>query len=148
MLVACTPVTLITRTSTPLPAPWSDENAVVSGICFESAFDAAGQTFIIRDAESHIQFYELADNSHLCRRAVTRIPFDFSGGRVLAGLWSKGIGCTAQHRVNSFERDEAAKKIVIMLQFETEGDCGYELLRPFWIGIPDAADYEIEFIVS
>ena len=90
----------------------------------------------------------MADNSHLCRHPVTRIPFDFSSGRVLAGLWSKGVGCTAHHNLTNFQRDDAAKKIVIQLQFVTEGDCNYELVRPFWIGINSAADYTIEFVVS
>lgn len=121
---------------------------MVRGICFEAAFDAAGQVFIVRDAEAHIRFYDLADNSHLCRHPVTRIPFDFNGGRVLVGLWSKGIGCTARHNMTHFERDDRARTVVIRLQFITEGDCNYELIRPFWLGIPGVADYEIKFEVS
>src|SRR5690606_23311331 len=30
---------------------------ILSGICFEAAWDAAGQVFILRDAEAHIRFY-------------------------------------------------------------------------------------------
>jgi len=136
------------RAPTQPPLPWSDESPVVSGICFEAAFDAAGEVFILRDADSHIHFYELADNSLLCRHPVTRNPFDFNRGRVLAGLWNKGIGCTARHDMMNFERDDSAKTIVIRLAFITEGDCDYELVRPFWLGIPHAADYEIEFVLS
>lgn len=130
------------------PVPWTDESAVASGICFEAAFDAAGQVFILRDAEAHIRFYDLADNSHLCRHPVSRIPFDFNGGRVLVGLWSKGIGCTARHEMIHFERDDSAKSVVIQLRFVTEGGCPYELARPFWIGIPSASDYKIEVLVN
>jgi hypothetical protein len=145
---ACTPEIVTPRTPIHPPVLWSDESAVVSGICFEAAFDAAGQIFIVRDSEEHIHFYDLADNSHLCRHLVKRLPFDFDGGRVLAGLWSKGVGCTAHHNLTGFERDDSAQKVVVQLQFITEGDCKYELIRPFWIGIPGVADYEIEFVVS
>ncbi len=148
LLSACMPQIVTPHPPTQNPALWVDESAVVSGICFEAAFDAAGQIFIVRDAEEHIHFYDLADNSRLCRHPVTRLPFDFNGERVLAGLWSKGIGCSAHHNLTQFERDDSARRVVIQLEFITEGDCNYELIRPFWLGIPNAAEYEIEFVVS
>lgn len=123
--------------------PWTDENATMSGFCFEAASDTAGQVFILRSAEDHIHFYELADNSHLCRHPVARYPFDFSGGRVLVGLWSRGTGCTARHEVVNIERDDTARTLTLTLRFVTEGDCPYELVRPFWIGLDRANDYEI-----
>jgi hypothetical protein len=132
----------------PSSYPWRDANAVMSGICFESAYDAAGQVFVLRDAEAHIHFYELADNSHLCRHPVTRNAFDFSSGSILAGLWSKGIGCTARHDVTDFERDDAAKRLVIRLMFITEGNCNYELVRPFWVGLDGVTEYTIEITVE
>jgi len=130
--------------------PWTDENAVMSGICFEAALDAAGKVFILRDSKSHIQFYDLADNSHLCRHPVTRSAFDFAsaGGRVLAGLWSYGKGCTARHDVLAINRDDAAKTLTIQLRFVTEGNCDYELLRPFWIGLDGVSDYQINIQVA
>ena len=128
--------------------PWTEENGVMSGFCFESALDAAGQTYILRSSEDHIGFYDLADNSQLCRHPVTRYPFDFGNGRVLAGLWSYGRGCTAHHDVVAYNRDDAARTISIQLRFVTEGTCDYELVRPYWIGLSNAVDYQIEITVS
>ncbi|MCB9449993.1 MAG: hypothetical protein H6672_01050 [Anaerolineaceae bacterium] len=123
--------------------PWHDENQVMAGICFEAAFDAAGQVFVLRSAEDHIHFYELADQSRLCRHPVTRYPFDFSSGDVLAGLWSKGEGCTARYEVVAYNRDDAADTFTITLRFITEGDCAYDLVSPFWVGLPGLAGYDI-----
>jgi hypothetical protein len=97
----------------------------------------------MRNAAQQIEFYDLADNSHYCRRPVTRYPFDFSNGRVLAGLWSYGRGCTARHDVLDIQRDDEAKTLMIHLRFVTEGDCNYELLQPFWIGLDGMQEYEI-----
>lgn len=135
-------------TTVPSAYPWRDSNAIMSGICFESAYDAAGQVFVVRDAQEHIRFYDLADNSHLCRHPVTRNSFDFSGGSILAGLWSKGEGCTARHDVIGYVRDDAARRLVIRLKFVTEGDCHYDLLRPFWISFDGIPDYAIEIEVE
>lgn len=141
-----TPVAAVTLepTSTLSPYPWSDENAVMGGICFEAALDASGQVFVLRSVAQQIEFYDLADNSRLCRRPVTRYPFDFSGGRVLAGLWSAGRGCTARHDVLDVQRDDTARRLTIRLRFVTEGDCNYELVQPFWIGLEGVQDYAIE----
>lgn len=132
----------------PPPLPWADENAVMGGICFEAAQDAAGQVFVLRSAEEHIRLYALADNSGLCRRPVERRPFDFEGGRVLAGLWSVGAGCTARHDLLSFDRDDQARAIHIRLALVVEGDCPYELVRPFWIGLDAAQDHAITIEVE
>lgn len=128
-----------------LPDGWTDETATVRGICFEAALDAAGRVFVIRDAEQHIQFYSLADNSGLCRRPVERLPFDFSGGRVLAGVWSAGTGCTARHEVIESRRDAGEHRLT--LRFITEGDCPYELVRPFWVGVT-AGEAEVVITVE
>ena len=127
---------------------WTDENAVMGGICFESAFDAVGQVFVLRDDAQLINFFNLADNSRLCRRAVVRQGFDFSTGRVLAGLWSYGFGCVARHELIDYNKDDTARTLTITLRFITEGTCNYELVRPFWIGISDVVDYEIALIVE
>jgi hypothetical protein len=147
------PLGLPTQVIAPTPTslfPWTDENAVMSGICFEAALDAAGKVFTLRNSQEHIQFYDLADNSKLCRHPVTRSAFDFAsaGGRVLAGLWSYGKGCTARHDVLAINRDDDAKSLTIQLQFVTEGACDYELLRPFWIGLDDVGDYQINIQVA
>lgn len=120
----------------------------VMGICFEASWDAADQVFIMRNAEEHINFYDLADNSELCRRAVRRIPFDFATGDILIGTWNRGLGCTAQHEIVNYVRDDNARTIVIQASFSTEGDCPYELVRGFWLGIEDAQDYDIRLEVE
>lgn len=131
------------------PAPvWEDASPVMAGICFEAAFDAAGQVFVVRSAQALTDLYDLADNSELCRQLVRRETFDFSDGRVLVGLWSRGSGCIAQHEVLDMERDSAQRVLNLRLRFVTEGTCPYELVRPFWIALPDAADYEIHIVVE
>jgi hypothetical protein len=127
---------------------WTDELAVMQGICFESAFDAAGRTFILRNEAELSHFFDLADNSRLCRQPVERYPFDFSGGRILAGFWSYGHGCKARHEVTQVDRNDAEKKLTMRLKFITEGACNYELIRPFWIGLNSIPDYEIIFVVE
>jgi hypothetical protein len=122
---------------------WTDENIIMSGVCFEAANDAAGRTFIIRNEAELTLLYDLADNSRLCRRPVERGTFDFTNGRVLAGIWSAGRGCTARHDVLAVQRDDAARVIAVTLRFVTEGDCPYELVRPFWVGLLGATDYQI-----
>ena len=125
-----------------------DAAEVMAGICFEAAQDAAGQVFTLRDAEAHIRFYDLADNSQLCRRPVERVPFDFSTGRILAGLWSAGEGCTARHVVESMNRDDEAKTVNIRVRFITEGNCNYQLVQPFWRTLDGVSDYDIEITVE
>jgi hypothetical protein len=140
--------TLPTATSAlALPAEVYDALPVMQGICFESAWDAAGQLFILRNAEEHIHFYELVDNARLCRQPVQRLPFDFSTGDVLAGLWTRGGGCTASYSIPNYARDDAAKTIRIQAIFSTEGSCPYELVRGLWLGFVNARDYQISIEV-
>lgn len=149
----------MTATSTPAPlAPTTPPDAfpdgvydalpVSMGICFEGAWDAAAQVFILRNAEEHIQFYNLADNSGLCRRPVERVPFDFSGGDVLVGTWNRGTGCIAQHEITAYERNDSTQTIMIDAQFSTDGDCPYELVRGLWLGIANARAYTINLTVN
>lgn len=124
-------------------APFADAAGVVAGICFEAAQDAAGQVFVLRNLDDLNGLYAAADNSQLCRRPVTRQTFDFSDGRVIVGVWSYGVGCTAAHEVIAFERDTAQQRIMLELAFITQGDCPYELIRPFWIALDQAQDFDI-----
>ncbi len=150
LLAACD--TLPGSTSIPpaLPTPagvqWRDAAQVMRGICFESANDAAGQAFVLRDAAELQRFYDLADNSQLCRRPVERVPFDFADGYVLAGLWSAGRGCTARHEVIAADRDGGT--ISLRLRFITEGSCNYELVRPFWVALAAGPDDDIRIEVE
>lgn len=155
LLTACTLDTphAIAPNVTPLPEStvldgWTDANAIMAGICFESALDAADTVFVLRDETALINFFNLADNSGLCRRPVERTMFDFGDDRVLAGLWSYGTGCTAQHTVTAFNRDITNRTLTITLDFSTDGDCPYELIRPFWMGLDDVADYEVTIQVE
>lgn len=127
---------------------WTDELAVMRGICFESAADAAGRVFVLRSADELSHFFDLADNSRLCRRLVQRGAFDFSTGRILAGTWSYGTGCTARHIVHGVTRDDDARSLTIALTFVTEGECPYELVRPFWIGLDGVSDYAVDIVVQ
>ncbi len=134
---------------TPTPAyPWTDEQAVMGGVCFEAALDASEQLFILRTAEDHIRFYDLVDESRLCRRPVARVPFDFSSGRMLVGLWSAGVGCRAWHEIVRYERDDAARAFTLTLRLVIEGGCSYELVRPFWIGLEGMAGYAVRIVMS
>jgi hypothetical protein len=131
-----------------LPAGLYDALPVMQGICFEAAWDAAGQIFILRSSEEHIRFYDLVDNSRLCRHPVERLPFDFSTGDVLAGLWTRGSGCKASYSISNFQRDDNARIIRVQAFFATEGACPYELVRGLWLGIPNAQDYQISIEIS
>ncbi len=126
---------------------WTDASSVMQGVCFEAANDAAGQVFILRDANDLSQFYDLADHSELCRHPVTRQTFDFDQA-ILAGLWSKGVGCTAQHEVLAVEQDDTLKIFHMRLRFITEGDCNYELVRPFWAALSIPKDYTVDMLVE
>lgn len=135
-------------TSIPLPSGVYDALPVMQGICYEAAADAVGQVFVIDSAEAHINFYNLADNSNLCRQPVGRYPFDFTTGDVLAGLWNRGSGCTATHTITDYQRDDTARTVDLTATFITEGDCPYELIRGLWLGIESAQGYTINITVS
>lgn len=144
-LYTATPAAFPTTIPTENPYPWSDQIPTMYGICFEAALDAADQVFVLRSAEDHIRFYDLADNSGLCRRPVTRNPFAFNDGeQVLAGLWNAGTGCTARHEVLDWSITDGTLNLT--LRFITEGDCNYELVRPYWIGVPDVTDVQIDVV--
>ncbi|HEX2622559.1 MAG TPA: hypothetical protein VHL11_20505 [Phototrophicaceae bacterium] len=145
--ITASPLEGHTPEATPLSG-WTDEINIMSGICFESAYDAKEITFVIHNDNELSTFFNLADNSDLCRHPVERQVFDFSNGRILAGLWSYGHGCKAHHDVLSIDRDDTAKKLTMHLKFVIEGDCDYELIRPFWAGLQGVSDYEIKIEVE
>ena len=149
---AAATATLVAPTVAPSPTawpyPWTDESAIMGGLCYESVEDAAGKVFVLRTAEDLAHFYDLADHSKLCRQPVGRGQFDFGDGQILAGLWSKSKGCTAHHEVQSVRRDDTARTLFIFLRLVTEGDCTYELVRPFWIGLDGLNEYDIQIVVS
>ncbi|MEM9951501.1 MAG: hypothetical protein AAF846_07870 [Chloroflexota bacterium] len=138
----------IVTTENSLPTDVYDALPSTVGICFEAAWDAAEQVFVIRTAEEHIRFYDNVDNSRLCRRSIQREPFDFTTEDVLVGTWNRGMGCTASHEIISYQRDDQNQTITIQAQFSTAGDCQYELVRGLWLGIVDAQAYQINLIVT
>lgn len=133
---------------TPTPLPWTDADDVMSGLCFEAVNDAAERVFVIHSDEELAQFYDLADGSELCRRPVRRASFDFSGGRILAGTWNRAVGCTAHHEIAAIERDDTEQTLTISLRLMVEGDCSYELVRPFWIALDGISDYDVRLQVQ
>lgn len=141
------PTASATPTATPA-YPWTDASAVMGGICFESVYDAAGQTFVIRSADELRRFFDLADGSGLCRLPVRRAEFDFGSETILAGVWSKGIGCDARHEVGTIQRDDESQRLTVYLTFVTEGDCPYELVQPFWVALEGMPTYAVEFIIE
>ncbi len=123
----------------PVPLPWTDESVTMGGICFEAALARANTQIVIDSAAEHIAFYDGVDASEQCRRPVTRQPFDFGEGeRLLAGLWNSGRGCDARHEVIGFIPDDDTLRI--SLRFMTEGDCNYDLVQPFWVGVAGFSD--------
>ncbi|MEM6284261.1 MAG: hypothetical protein AAF787_18865 [Chloroflexota bacterium] len=143
--VAVTATPAATPTATPVPLPWTDELFTMYGICFEAALDAAGEIVVLRSADEHIAYYNRVDASGLCRRPVAREPFEFEdGARVLAGTWSVGTGCAADHEVVDWAQEDDTLRVTV--RFVTGGDCNYELVRPFWVGVDDVETVEITLL--
>jgi len=140
-----------TATSGPaFPADWINANGVMAGLCFASVWDAAGmgQIFNLRSAAELTALFDAADHSGLCPRPVLRGTFDFSGGRRLIGLWSRGRGCTAHHVVTAIRRDDIARVYAITIRPVFLGGCAYELVQPFWIGLDGLADYDVRLLLT
>lgn len=133
--------------STPSP-PWTDASRVFDGVCFEAAQAISNQVFVLRSAQDHIQFYDRIDQSGLCRHPITRNPFEFGSGQILAGLWSAGYGCKAHHELIAYQQDDANRRLIIVLRFVTEGTCDYQLLRAYWIGVEGLTGYDIQIVVG
>jgi hypothetical protein len=128
--------------------PLSDASGVMQGICFEAALALSDEVFTVRNTLDLIRLYDRIDQMQLCRRPMQRETFDFGAGRALVGVWSAGVGCTARHDVLSAARDVQAMLIDVQLRFVTEGACNYELVRPYWVAVPDAAGFTIEVSVE
>jgi hypothetical protein len=134
--------------ATLLPFLLIDANPVMSGICFESAFDAAGRIFVLRSADELNSLFDESDNSGYCRRPTARGSFDFSSERAMIGTWSRGRGCDADHRISAVEIDDVARTFIIRAKFVVEGDCPYELVRPLWLGITGYREYDIRLLIE
>lgn len=136
-------------TFVPLQASvWEDASALMEGICFASAQDAAGRVFTLRGAEALTQFYDLADESGLCTRAVKRGEVNFEATPILTGGWSVGTGCAARHEVIALDYDASAATASMTVDFITEGECPYTLVRPFWAAWQVPAETEVTFVLN
>ena len=127
---------------------WVDVNYLMEGVCFEAAVNAAGQVIRIPNANALDAFYTQIDRSQLCEDSVARVSYPFNEGEIIVGLWSSGMGCTARYVMQNVQRDDAQKQEAIQLQFVTEGDCPYELVEPFWIALPQSADFNVQIAVQ
>lgn len=143
-----TPIFTPDPAATLLPFALIDANPVFSGICFESAYDAAGRTFVLRSAEELTSLFNESDNSGYCRHPSARGSFDFSGGRAIIGAWSRGQGCDAHHQIDRVDIDDVARTFIIRARLVVEGDCPYELVRPLWLGVTGYADYDLRLLVE
>jgi len=141
------PTSAVLVTSTP-DYGWKDVNYLVEDVCFEAALDAQGQVFKIIDQNALNAFYMQIDHNQVCEDAIGPLVYPFNDGDVVVGLWNSGTGCTARHEVQSVKRDNVQKQEAIQLRFVTEGDCPYELVQPFWIAVPQSADYTIRIEVQ
>jgi hypothetical protein len=142
-------IVIESATEAPLSTPsteYTDASLVMSGLCWGAMFELRDTPFVIMNAEQHIEFYNQVDQLQRCPRPITRYPHDFNDGSALVGIWSYGMGCTAQHTITNFERDEATQTINIQAQFTTQGECNYELLRPLWLSIPNVQEFQITLI--
>ena len=93
-------------------------------------------------------FYTQIDRNKVCEDDINSMAYPFNDGEMIVGIWSSGMGCSARHEVLNVQRDDAQKQEAIQLQFVTEGDCPYELVQPFWIALPQSADYDVQIAVQ
>ncbi len=138
-------VSIATRAPTATPDPFDgleDARAVMVGVCFEAAYQRRDTPFVLRSEADLTRLYNEIDQSEHCRRPVQRQAFDFSGGRTLVGLWSYGVGCTANHTLTQ-QRDEAVRTVTLRAALSVDGDCNYELIRPLWVAVPLEAGWEV-----
>lgn len=146
---AATETAIAAALAVPLPDGLVDVRGLHGRICFEAAYEVRDQVFVLRNAMAHIRFYDEIDALNVCRRPVERFPFDFNQGQIVAGLWSYGYGCKARHELIETVSDAAAQVYRLRLRFVIEGDCNYELLRPYWVAVPPelaAYDFQIEVV--
>ncbi len=134
--------------ATPTPDyGWTNAQYVMQGVCFEAAAELVDNVYTIRSSAELERFYSQIDLREYCSQPLKRETYPFADGDVLVGLWSVSNGCTADHTVQSVSRDDVNRRIAIQLQLVTEGDCPYELIRPFWVIVHNAGAYTVEVSV-
>ncbi len=120
----------------------------MQGICFEAAHALSGQVFVLTEQGQLDGLYEQIDRSNLCRHRMPRRTFDFSG-RAVVGTWTYAPrGCTAQHDLTQIWRDDVARTMTLRYRFAVSGDCPYELVRPLWVAVENAAGFDVRLEVT
>jgi hypothetical protein len=150
VIVPTPPPTATPPTVVPTPTVWRDASDTLAGLCFPlvQALANEGAVFVLRNAADHIAFYDDMEARQLCADPpLERLPFDFSSGALMVGRFSVGVGCTAQHQVVDYQRDDAAKTLVIVLRLVVSGACPYDLVVPFWVVFEGVTDYAVDLRV-
>lgn len=140
-----TPTTAQVSDATPNPR-WINANDLVKGICFDAAAQLANATYVIHTSAEWTQFNQRFTS--LCQEPVRLEPLVLEDGDVLVGTWSTGQGCTAEHQVNNFQWDASNRTIALYVEFAVSGECPYELIRPFWVILKQAAGYQITLTIT
>lgn len=114
----------------------------MSGVCFEAALARANEVIVLQQADEHIAFYNDVDASGDCRLPITRNPFEFvDGTRTLAGVWVPATGCDTDTTVTDYALADGVLRVDV--QVDVTGDCPYELIEPFWVGVDAVTDVQI-----
>jgi hypothetical protein len=120
---------------------WADARLLIDSICFEAALELSGRIFVIQGADDLTALYDLVDARGLCRRPVERVPYPYEDDAVITGTWQAGRGCTADYDVMALNDD--GRTLRMQVTFRVEGDCPYDLVRPFWVVFEDRAGYPV-----
>ncbi len=112
-----------------------DARALFADVCFAFWERQINRQFVLGGPFELIQLYNEVDESGLCRFPVTRQDFDFAT-RVLVGAINVGTGCWAYTDLLDVVVDDAARTVTVRVAWGAAGDCGYRLVRPFWISLP------------
>lgn len=116
--------------------PYQDARSIFAGVCFNYWVEQTNRLFIITSDYEHIAFYNEVDESELCRFPVIRQPFNFEQGGILLGAVNVDVGCWAYTNPIELVTDHEARRVIMRVGWGADGDCGYQLVRPFWVSIP------------
>lgn len=113
--------------------PYPDMVTLLDGVCFEYLYTMNGRSWVWQSLGELYAFYDQVDASGLCPGLIRRGTFDFSE-QVLVGVVHVATGCDAAHRFIDLTQEDQGQ--TLLLQFEFQPDCGYELAQPFLIAVP------------
>lgn len=113
--------------------PFADMVSLLDGVCFEYLYTMNGRTWVWQSPGELVAFYDQVDASGVCPGLIHRGAFDFNE-QVLVGVVNAAAGCDAAHRFIELAQEDNI--LTLVLQFEVQPDCGYELAQPFLIAVP------------